>query len=140
MLPEKRLAEVINDFPADWKIQPTTLPQVGLGMLKMLDSAFNESFYLGEFPLASCSIRVTTSSGSSAEGAALVMDDRLDRAEQLALCDAVLAGQLPGWQSVEALLQEGEAIRKQISRERKSVLARTKVNFSLLEDVGGEDA
>ncbi|MCG8123513.1 MAG: phosphonate C-P lyase system protein PhnG, partial [Candidatus Thiodiazotropha taylori] len=65
---------------------------------------------------------------------------RMERAEQLAVCDAVMTGRLPGWQKVEALLQEGSARREQISRERKAMLARTKVDFSLLEDVGSEDA
>ncbi|MCG8028371.1 MAG: phosphonate C-P lyase system protein PhnG [Candidatus Thiodiazotropha taylori] len=139
-LPEKRLTELVKGFPADWKVQPTTLPQVGLGMMKVKESAFNESFYLGEFPLASCTVTVTTGSGESAAGGALVMDDRMERAEQLAVCDAVMTGRLPGWQKVEALLQEGSARREQISRERKAMLARTKVDFSLLEDVGSEDA
>ncbi|MCG7995988.1 MAG: phosphonate C-P lyase system protein PhnG [Candidatus Thiodiazotropha taylori] len=139
-LPEKRLTELVKGFPADWKVQPTTLPQVGLGMMKMKESAFNESFYLGEFPLASCTVTVTTDSGECAAGGALVMDDRMERAEQLAVCDAVMTGRLPGWQKVEAHLQEGSARREQISRERKAMLARTKVDFSLLEDVGGEDA
>ncbi|MBV2120938.1 MAG: phosphonate C-P lyase system protein PhnG [Candidatus Thiodiazotropha sp. (ex Ctena orbiculata)] len=139
-LPEKRVTELVKGFPEDWKVQPTTLPQVGLGMMKMKESAFNESFYLGEFPLASCTVTVTTGSGESAAGGALVMDDRMERAEQLAVCDAVMTGRLPGWQKVEALLQEGSARREQISRQRKAMLARTKVEFSLLEDVGGEDA
>ncbi|MBW9263029.1 MAG: phosphonate C-P lyase system protein PhnG [Candidatus Thiodiazotropha sp. (ex. Lucinisca nassula)] len=139
-LPEECLAELVKGFPADWNVQPTSLPQVGLGMMKMKESAFNESFYLGEFPLASCTVTVTTESGDHAEGGALVMDDRMERAEQLALCDAVLAGRLPGWQKVEALLHEGSARREQINLERKAMLARTKVDFSLLEDVGGEDA
>jgi alpha-D-ribose 1-methylphosphonate 5-triphosphate synthase subunit PhnG len=140
LLPETRLTELVNGFPKAWKVQPTMLPQAGLGMLKMKDSAFNESFYLGEFPLASCAVTVTTESGVTAEGAALVMDDRVERAEQLALCDAVLSAQLPGWQAVNELLLEGCVRRDEINRERKAMLARTKVDFSLLEDVGGEDA
>jgi alpha-D-ribose 1-methylphosphonate 5-triphosphate synthase subunit PhnG len=140
LLPETHLTELVNGFPKAWKVQPKMLPQAGLGMLKMKDSAFNESFYLGEFPLASCAVTVTTESGVTAEGAALVMDDRVERAEQLALCDAVLAARLPGWQAVNELLLEGCVRRDEISRERKAMLARTKVDFSLLEDVGGEDA
>jgi alpha-D-ribose 1-methylphosphonate 5-triphosphate synthase subunit PhnG len=139
-VPETRLTEVVDALPSEWKIRPDTLPQAGLGMLKMRDSAFNEPFYLGEFPLASCSVTVTTGSGETAQGAALVMDDRVERAEQLALCDAVLAARLPGWRQVYELLLEGMARRAEISRERKAMLARTRVDFSLLDDVGGEDA
>jgi alpha-D-ribose 1-methylphosphonate 5-triphosphate synthase subunit PhnG len=137
---ESRLSAVVKALASDWQIRPKTLPQAGLGMLKMRDSALNEPFYLGEFPLASCSVTVTTGSGETAEGAALVMDDRVERAEELALCDAVLAARLPGWRQVYELLQEGMARRAENSRERKAMLARTRVDFSLLDDVGGDDA
>lgn len=137
--PEKKLAEVVEDLLSDLKVNPTTLPQAGLGMLRMNETAFNETFYLGEFPLASCSVSVTTASGETAEGGALVLDDRVERAEQLALCDAVLAARLPGWQRVHELLLEGVARRAEIGLERKSMLARTRVDFALLEDVGGDD-
>jgi alpha-D-ribose 1-methylphosphonate 5-triphosphate synthase subunit PhnG len=64
----------------------------------------------------------------------------VERAEELALCDAVLAARLPGWRQVYELLQEGMARRAENSRERKAMLARTRVDFSLLDDVGGDDA
>jgi alpha-D-ribose 1-methylphosphonate 5-triphosphate synthase subunit PhnG len=136
-VPEARLAALVNDLASAWQIRPLTLPQAGLGMLKLRDSAFNDPFYLGEFPLACCAIRVTTESGATVEGAAQVMDDRLDRVEQLALCDAILAGRLPGWRQLYALLQEGERLLEQTRIERKAMLARTRVDFSLLDDVGG---
>jgi alpha-D-ribose 1-methylphosphonate 5-triphosphate synthase subunit PhnG len=139
-VPESRLSEVVETLSSDWQIRPKTLPQAGLGMLKMRDSALNEPFYLGEFPMASCSVTVTTGSGETVEGAVLVMDDRVERAEELALCDAVLAARLPGWQQLYELLQEGMARRAENSRERKAMLARTRVDFSLLDDVGGGDA
>jgi alpha-D-ribose 1-methylphosphonate 5-triphosphate synthase subunit PhnG len=130
----------VETLSSDWQIRPKTLPQAGLGMLKMRDSALNDPFYLGEFPMASCSVTVTTGSGETVEGAVLVMDDRVERAEELALCDAVLAARLPGWQQLYELLQEGMARRAENSRERKAMLARTRVDFSLLDDVGGGDA
>jgi alpha-D-ribose 1-methylphosphonate 5-triphosphate synthase subunit PhnG len=139
-VPESRLSEVVEALSADWQIRPKTLPQAGLGMLKMRDSALNEPFYLGEFPMASCFVTVITGSGETAEGAALVMDDRVERAEELALCDAVLAARLPGWQQLYELLQEGMARRAENSRERKAMLARTRVDFSLLDDVGEDHA
>jgi alpha-D-ribose 1-methylphosphonate 5-triphosphate synthase subunit PhnG len=108
-------------------------------MLRLRDSALNESFYLGEFPLSSCTISVTTESGETAEGAALVMDDRVERAERLALCDAILAARLPGWRQVFALLFDGIARRDDLNCERKAMLARTRVDFALLDDVGGDN-
>jgi alpha-D-ribose 1-methylphosphonate 5-triphosphate synthase subunit PhnG len=139
-VPEEQLNALVDALSATWVVRPRTLPQAGLGMLRMRDSALNEAFHLGEFPLASCSISVTIESGETAEGAALVMDDRVERAERLALCDAILAARLPGWRQVFALLFDGMTRRDDLNHERKAMLARTRVDFSLLDDVGGDDA
>lgn len=139
-VPEAVLREVVNSFPTTWTVSPKALPQAGLGMLKMRDSALSEAFYLGEFPLATCWVTVTTETGDVAEGAALVMDDQVERAEQMALCDAVLAARLPGWQQVAELVEQGAERRRCLARERKVMLARTRVDFSLLDDVGDDHA
>lgn len=139
-VPEEQLNTVVDTLSSNWDVRPRTLPQAGLGMLRMRDSALKESFYLGEFPLASCAISVTTESGETAEGAALVMDDRVERAQRLALCDAILAAHLPGWRQVFALLFDGVARQDDLNCERKAMLARTRVDFALLDDVGGDDA
>lgn len=140
LVPAQDLKTLVESFPTDWMIRPTALPQVGLGMLKLRDSAMGEAFYLGEFPLAQCRISVTTEEGLMAEGGALVMDDSAERVEYLALCDAVLAGRLPGWERVLDLVEMGEQLRLKAEVERKSILAQTRVDFSLLdEDAGGHD-
>ena len=105
-------------------------------MLKLQDSAFEQAFYLGEFPLASVWLQVETPDGIIAEGAAQVMDDRIEIAEALALCDAVLSARLPGWQRLAELLAEGETLREARRQERKRMLATTRVDFSLLDDAG----
>ena len=120
--------------------RPKSLPQTGLGMLKLNDSAFNEPFYLGEFPLSSAWLEITTNEGQHAEGAAQVMDDNLELTEALALCDAILSARLPGWQRVAAFVDLGMQRRNTIQEERKRMLAHTKVDFSLLDDVGDDDA
>ena len=139
-LPEAQLSEVVAGFSTQWTIEPLSLPQSGLGLLKLQESTQGEAFYLGEFPLSDCCIRVTTESGVSAEGAARVLDDRLPRAEQLALCDAVLSARLPGWEKVALLVERGEQFRKKIADERNSILARTRVDFSLLDQAGEASA
>ena len=139
-VPEAALDRVAQSFPNTWKIRPKALPQTGLGMLKMRDAALGDAFYLGEFPLATCWVTVTTDDCVTAEGAALLMDDRIERAEQLALCDAVLSAGLPGWEAVANLVAQGTRRRHEIQCERKSMLARTRVDFTLLDDVGDEDA
>jgi len=139
-LPTNNLLALTTKLSEDWTLRPKSVPQSGLGMMKLKDSAFNEVFYLGEFPLASSWLEVTTPDGQKAEGAAQVMDDRVELAEALALCDAVLSSQLPGWEQVYNLVEQGVAINKKSNRERKMMLARTRVDFSLLDNVGGENA
>jgi alpha-D-ribose 1-methylphosphonate 5-triphosphate synthase subunit PhnG len=139
-VPESALEELVAGFPSNWIVQAKTLPQSGLGMLKMRDTALGEAFYMGEFPLSNCWISVRTEDGHEAQGAAWIMDDRAERAEQMALCDAVLSARLPGWEQVEDLLEIGLKVQEDVSRERKSLLAKTRVNFSLLDDAGEDNA
>ena len=139
-LPKKVLFDLTQELSEDWILRPKSLPQSGLGMMKLKDSAFNDAFYLGEFPISSAWLEVTTPDGSKAEGAAQVMDDNVELAEALALCDAVLSAELTGWKQVYNLVEQGVAICEKTKRERKLILARTRVDFSLLDNVGGDDA
>lgn len=138
-LPAQDLLAMTKEVSKDWILRPKSLPQSGLGMMKLRDSAFNEAFYLGEFPVSSAWLEVTTPEGHKAEGAAQVMDDNVEIVEALALCDAVLSSELPGWQQVYTMVEQGVAIREKTNHERKVMLARTLVNFSLLDNVGGEN-
>ena len=138
-LPANEIISTMTELSKNWDIRPKSIPQSGLGMLKLNDSAFNEPFYLGEFPLASAWLEVHTPDGLMAEGAAQVMDDRVELAEALALCDAVLSARLLGWEQVAVMVERGELMRKTISYNRKQILARTQVDFSLLDDADGND-
>jgi len=138
-IPSNELISTIEELTEDWIVKPKSIPQSGLGVLKINDSAFNEPFFLGEFPFASAWVEILTPQGLSAEGAAQVMDDRIELAESLALCDAILSTQLPGWEQVTALVEKGMMIRKAIDQQRKQILACTQVDFSLLDDVGDEN-
>jgi len=139
-LPADELLDLTASLSDDWQVRPKAIPQAGLGMLRLNDSAFDEPFFLGEFPLASAWLEVQTPDGVIAEGAAQLMDERLELAEALALCDAILANRLPGWEQLALLLEQGMARREQIRRERTQMLAGTQVDFSLLEDAGDDDA
>ncbi|MGD8938052.1 MAG: phosphonate C-P lyase system protein PhnG [Gammaproteobacteria bacterium] len=139
-LPAEQLLSITTSLSSDWKVCPKAVPQSGLGILKLNDSAFAEAFYLGEFPMSTAWLEIQTPDGQIAEGAAQVMDDRAGLAEALALSDAVLSARLPGWERLEELLNKGVSIRTATSRERKKILAHTRVNFSLLDDVGDDDA
>ena len=139
-VPAQRLLDTTKALSADWTLTPRSVPQSGLGMLKMNDGALDQPFYLGEFPLSSVHLEVTTDRGDVAEGAAQVMDDRMEIAEALAICDAVLSAQLPGWEQIADLVDQGIHQRAAARRERQLMLSATRVDFSLLDDVGENDA
>ena len=135
-IPSSELLRLTEKLTVDWQVQAKAVPQSGLGILRLNDSALHEDFYLGEFPFASAWLQVTTSDGKTAEGAAQLMDERLDVVEAMALCDAILSARLPGWERVLRLIETGLALREATRRERSLMLAHTRVDFSLLDEAG----
>ena len=136
-LPVEVLLSVTEELSRGWKVTPKAIPQSGLAPVKLRDSALGELFYLGEIPLSLAWIEVKTPEGIVVEGAARVMDDRMEVVEALALCDAILSAELPGWKLVTEMLEEGIEILNETIKERTQMLASTQVNFSLLNEAGG---
>ncbi len=130
------LAEQLSQ---DWQLHYKSLPQSGLGMLKLRDGALHEPFYLGEIPIASAWVELTLANGNKAEGAAQVMDDSKELAEAIAVCDAIMANKLAGYELIMALMQQGAESIAAEQENRKQILARTHVDFSLLDDAGETD-
>jgi alpha-D-ribose 1-methylphosphonate 5-triphosphate synthase subunit PhnG len=140
--PPEQLQALVNELAdqGGWQISPKALPQSGLGMLQLTDSALQDNFNLGEFPLSTAWVVIRLADGRNVEGAAQVMDDRHQLAEQLAVCDAVLRHCLPGHERVEQAIAKGMATLARIDRERQAMLARTRVDFSLLDRLDDDDA
>lgn len=121
------------------EVRLTRLPQAGLGLLQLVDGAFHEAYYLGEFPLSTCSLELTLADGRRAVGGAQVMADDAALARSLAILDAVLAARLPGWEEVSGQVQSGAAQRSEDDRRRRAVLAATRVDFALLGNAGEDE-
>ncbi|MEJ2403648.1 MAG: phosphonate C-P lyase system protein PhnG [Candidatus Thiodiazotropha sp.] len=123
------------------EVRHQSLPQAGLGLLTLSDGAFNEPYYLGEFPLSISCIELHLSNGQRAQGGAQVMVDDADLARSLAILDAVLASRLPGWEEAADLIRTGEEKRREQAQRRNRILTSTRVDFSLLGtvDKGDED-
>jgi len=135
----KQLTAVLNEMTARWTITPVQLPQTGLAMLQLRDSAFNDPYFLGEIPLASAWINLRTEADKEYQGAAQLMDDDQEKIEALAVCDAILAYQLPGWQALYQLVEIGMAALTQEQQLRKAMLAKTRVDFALLNATEQDD-
>lgn len=114
------------------EVQDVQLPQSGLALLTLCDSALGEAYYPGEVPLALARVRVTAADGGAAEGAAQVVDDRASLARAIAVIDAVLAGRLAGHEEASSLLAAGRAPLAEQAAQRQALLAATRVDFSLL--------
>lgn len=130
----QELIEQVRSSAKDWFIKPVAPPQSGLGALKLKESTMSEAFFLGEFPLSSVWIEISTPDGRVVQGAANVMHDDIEYAEALAVCDAVLAEQLDGFDEIEALLAQGLHLFEERESVRRKILSSTRVDFSLLEE------
>jgi alpha-D-ribose 1-methylphosphonate 5-triphosphate synthase subunit PhnG len=128
----QKLISLAETLTIGWQVNYKSLPQAGLSLLQMEDGVFHQPYYLGEIPVASVWIELSNSNDSRFEGAALVMDDSLELAVALAVFDAVMVYQLPGWRKVADLIELGLKKRAQEEGHRSAMLAKTKVDFSLL--------
>ncbi|MHB1174600.1 MAG: phosphonate C-P lyase system protein PhnG [Sulfuriferula sp.] len=137
--PAPDLHALAERLAAGCEVRLTRLPQAGLGLLQLADGALHEPYYLGEFPLSTCSLELTLADGRRAEGGAQVMADDAALARSLAILDAVLAARLPGWETVSGQVQSGAARRDEEDRRRRAMLAATRVDFALLGNAGEDD-
>lgn len=131
-LPAAAVKALATDLASQYQVEDLTLPQSGLGLLPLTDSALGDTYFIGEIPLAQAHVRVTPSQGPSVEGAAILLDDRAGVARAMAVLDAVLAARLPGCDAALQLLAQGETALAEQSRQRRALLAATRVDFALL--------
>jgi alpha-D-ribose 1-methylphosphonate 5-triphosphate synthase subunit PhnG len=134
-----KVKEVVALLLPYFEVRDVALPQAGLGLLNMRDSAFHESYFIGEMPVARSEVILRTSSGEETRGGAVIVDDRAQFARSIAILDAVLVGKLAGWERAADLVELGMEIRQLKDRERKKLLAATRVDFSLLGQEDDED-
>lgn len=137
--PTVTLNSLADQLATGCEITLTSLPQAGLGLLTMTDGALHESYYLGEFPLSSCSIELSLSDGRRAVGGAQVMADDAELARTLAILDAIVAARFPGWELVSAHIESGSIRRDDEDRRRQAILAATRVDFAMLGDAVAEE-
>lgn len=132
-VPVERLQEVASNLKQQHDIRYTHVPEAGLTMLQMREPNCGERFFLGEAPLATAQVEIEHA-GNTHQGAAQVMGDNTEQVTAMAICDAVLAAELPGSDTVDSILAEGWQAIQQEQRIRHALLHRTEVDFSLLEE------
>jgi alpha-D-ribose 1-methylphosphonate 5-triphosphate synthase subunit PhnG len=131
-VPAERIRELAHHLCEQFQVEDLEIPQSGLALVPLTDAAMGETYYLGEIPLAKAHVRLTDPRGGTAEGAAIVMDDRTSLIRALAILDAVTAAAWPGHDAALALLCEGKRSVEATTADRKKLLAATRVDFALL--------
>ncbi|MCL2655883.1 MAG: phosphonate C-P lyase system protein PhnG [Betaproteobacteria bacterium] len=131
-LPAAEVKQLAASLAADYTIEDLVIPQSGLGLLQLRDSALADAYFLGEIPIAQAHVRLTANNRQPAEGAARVLDDRAKLARAIAVLDAILAAPLAGAEAVAALLERGWQRIAAQEAERRGLLNATRVDFSLL--------
>jgi alpha-D-ribose 1-methylphosphonate 5-triphosphate synthase subunit PhnG len=103
-------------------------------MLTISEPNRGDHFHLGELPVARAEVEIRTAEDQPwhAGGAQVLVDDEA-LATACAVCDGVLAAQLPGWDSVAALVTDGAQLVADEARIRAGLLHSTTVDFDLLE-------
>lgn len=136
----EKVIELADRLAGALRPQPCALPRSGLQLLTLRDAVAHELFYLGEIPVVSAHVSLAAPDGAPAEGGAIVMDNDTDYAVALAILDGVLAHALPGREEARALVKEGEEALAARHAERAEILARTRVDFSLMSEAPDDDA
>ena len=92
-LPAAAVKALAADLAGQHRVEDLALPQSGLGLLPLTDSALGDTYFIGEIPLAQAHVRVTTTQGQSIEGAAILVDDRAGVARSMARGPVCLSSQ-----------------------------------------------
>lgn len=138
--PPASLIALADELSDGCDVRFTRLPQAGLGLMTLTDGAFHEPYYLGEFPLSTCSVDIVLADGRKSAGGAQIMADDAELARALAILDGILAGRLPGWERVAERTELGAARCAETDRRRRAMLATTRVDFAMLNDAEDDDA
>lgn len=131
-VPAQRIRELAHCLSEQFQVEDLEIPQSGLALVPLADAAMGETYYLGEIPVAKAHVRLIDPKGGTAEGAAIVMDDRTSLIRALAILDAATAAAWPGHEDALKLLHEGKRAVEATAADRKKLLAATRVDFSLL--------
>lgn len=119
---------------------PLIPAESGMALLPWRDAVMHQPFYLGEVPMSRAAVALTNHHGQRIEGGAVLMADDLPLAQALAVLDAVWAHQWPGADQVAALAAQGQQALDQRRAARHTLLARTRVDFSLLSQADDHPA
>lgn len=87
------------------------------------------SIFLGAVPVVAVELELVDERGRRYPGGAQLLGDDEPLALALAVCDALLAHRLPGWEAVARLVKSGAAKCRAQERQREGMLVLTRREF-----------
>lgn len=123
------LAKVLAASIAEkYECREVVVPEQGMIMVKMRESAKNSLFYMGEVLITEAKVEI---SGKIGTGLLVGIDDQ--RAKHLAIIDAAYKAQLPEAAEWEPQLLEEEKKINMAKAQQQVALFETKVSFDTME-------
>lgn len=132
-LPVEQVKQVVEQSIGHLTLSYVQVPDAGLALVTLQDAAKGEPFYLGEMGLVQSHIQLSEGD-KHYQGYAAVMVDDENMATLYAVCDAILAHQLNGYEGLQPLLIKAQQQIDQQQADWQKLLATTMVNFSLLSE------
>ncbi|MDQ0429348.1 alpha-D-ribose 1-methylphosphonate 5-triphosphate synthase subunit PhnG [Planomicrobium stackebrandtii] len=111
-----------------YECREVSVPEQGMIMVKMRESAKNSLFYMGEVLITEAKVEI---SGKIGTGLLVGMDEQ--RATHLAIIDAAYKAQLPEAADWEHQLLEEEKKIRMAKAQQQAELFETKVSFETME-------
>lgn len=117
--------ELKNKYEVDLIQEPTE----GLTMIKVRETAKNTLFYMGEVLVTECKVRL-----GGVLGIGIVKGKNEDLSEALAIVDAAFEAKLPETANWIRIFEQVEQRALDDLKVERSLIARTKVDFEMMND------
>lgn len=117
--------ELKNKYEVDLIQEPTE----GLTMIKVRETAKNTLFYMGEVLVTECKVRL-----GGVLGIGIVKGKNEDLSEALAIVDAAFEAKLPETAHWIKIFEQVEQRALDDLKVKRSLIARTKVDFEMMND------
>ena len=129
--PPNQVMDLARALKPLFEVTTMALPENGLGILKLRETAGNDAFFIGEVPVSTAHVALQKD-GQTYHGGACILSDNQDLAQSIAILDAILENELSGVVRCRELVEMGLDAIKERDTMRHTILARTKVAFNVL--------
>lgn len=124
----KEVIDMSNEIKGKYDVEIIQEPHEGLTMIKVRETAKNTLFYLGEMLITETKVRINDS-----VGVGVVKGTNPDLSLSLAIADAAYKEDIEELGKWNEIFLDCEKKGKEKLKEKRSILARTKVDFEMMD-------